>query len=284
MPSLSHKRPHGQPYMLRVLSRAGQFAHLASSDIEEALDELYDHTFRSRIAGSPIEAYAEKAVPLAFVKAARGRLLTERAYDATTAWYVAKTLGVSCCLCLRVDYPGATLLDRRFGPFYCPTHLRTGNDSRKRDGSYVRPSCGGPLPFCCACAAALSNWVWRNHGLGIQNPVDDHTIFASAAWLVTNRTFRERVQENAYRASELRFDPRRIQTWGRRSLRGKTATCDECGGKRAYKAKTCRSCFRKGASAAATERWQRLRADQAPPIGGEDVQDCCDHRHRLCGA
>jgi hypothetical protein len=259
MPSLSHKRLHSHAYMLRVLSRAGQFAHLAPSDIGGALDELYDHNFRARIADQTLDCYAEAAVPIAFVKAQRGRLLAEKAYDARAAHYVAKTLGVTCCLCLDVDYASTELLDRRFGPFFCPTHLRCGNDTRTSTGEYVRPARSGPLPFCQACARALSNWVWRNWGLARARQVPDEIAFASVSWLMTNRPFRERVQDNAHRAHLLRFDPRRIPAWGNGRITSRRLACEQCGSPRSRRAKTCRECFRQAAPAAAQARADKRR-------------------------
>lgn len=228
MASMSHMRLHTRPYMLRALSRAGQFAHLAPSDIEGALDDLYSRTYRLRIMGTEVAKAAEAAVPWAFVKA--GRLLIAPAYDARTVNYIAHDMGVTCCLCLKVGYDQAPHLDPRFGPFYCPTHLRSGPKT--------------PLPFCYPCGNALANWVWRNFGFNAGQPIGDHAIYAAAAWLVANRTFRERVQDNAYRLAELRFDPRSIQTWGKRPLKSRTRTCERCGGKRSIKAQTCRACFR----------------------------------------
>lgn len=251
MEVLSHTCLHSRPAMVRALSRAGQFAHLPTSVIADTLDELYDPTIRKRIRGEKIEAYAQNAVSWDLFEASQAGILTEPVFKASAAMWVAENAGVTCCLCLDVDYERAPLLHERFGVFFCPTFLRTGDPPR--------PSACGPLPFCLACGRALSNWTWREGGIHWSNEAPDEIMFAAAAWLVTNRTFRERVQDNAHRISELRFDPRRVQAWGKRRVKSRTRTCERCGGKRSIRAKVCRECFREEAPAAAQARWDQRR-------------------------
>ena len=247
MPSLSHRKLHGRAQMLRALSRAGQFAHVPVANLAENLDELYDIEFRLRLGR---HAPSEMAVPLALVKARESGWLTEPGYDAKTIDYIAMWEGVCCCLCLRVDRPVGPAtpytIPKGFALFVCPTFLRVEGPERFDD----QP------PLCLPCRHALGNKLWRDYGIH-ERPDTEAVWSALLAWLLANRSFRERVEANASKVNELRFDPRRIPARGRRSSK---VVCESCGGKRSPKALTCRACFREGASAAAQARWDVRRA------------------------
>lgn len=188
--------------MIRAISRAGQFAHLEPSQVAWHLDRLYDISARTQWLGDRRYTYEERAdlaeasVPMALVRARRGRLLAAPAYEADTANFIASELGAICCLCLAVEYPTyfpPLDVDGRdsFHCFFSKTHLR-----------------GTGVPSLCSeCVDQLR---FKMRAISPDASVEPDVRPLALAWLAANPRFRARVKANARRASELKFDPRRI--------------------------------------------------------------------------
>lgn len=250
MPSLSYKKLHGRGAILRALGRAGQFAHVPIADIGERLDNLYDVNYRLRIGHT--HAAHELAVPFVLVKARESRLFAEPHFDARTVDFLAYVEGVVCCLCLQISRPvgGAGLygVPKGFIMHVCPTFLR----AEGRDAFDDQP------PLCLDCRRAVANRLWRENGM--HKVPDTPDLWSSIlAWLAANTSFRARVSEHSVNLHGIRFDPRRIPTWGKGPITIRQSVCKQCGSSCSPRAQTCRECFRQAAPAAAQARSDKRR-------------------------
>lgn len=199
--------------MVRVLMRAGQFAHLDQATIEAKLDELWNPNLRfAKHEGRYSNDGEEEAVPWVLVKAKA--YISEPLYDANTINFIGSAEGVTCCLCLNIEkVPGYAVhhwVPSDFIHHVCPTFLRHAgprNEWNKREwGQYGQP-------LCSHCRRAISNKLWREYGMN-DPKVPRDAWNGVLAHLAANPVFRKRVLLHANNLARLRFDPRVVPTRG----------------------------------------------------------------------
>jgi hypothetical protein len=198
--------------MLRVLMRAGQFAHLSEAELGRSLDGLWDTDGRAEWLAEGEGHYyratwAERAVSLALVKASDMGLMPRGYFDIQTVDWIARTEPTLCCLCLHVGetFKGNYDVPVEFVSYVCPT-FETFDAPY-----YVR------RPICGPCSWIVANWERGNAGIG-NRPQPHPLAYGPDLWnwvlsrVVMNEKFQERVRLNASNVNLLRFDPRRDQT------------------------------------------------------------------------
>lgn len=183
MPSISGKRLHTFPYMLKVLLRAAQFAHLSRRIIERELSELYKDS--SRLKDGDRTAYVDKAVPDVLIKLHRAG--QPMFYDAMGVLdHFIYKYGVLCPICFASHGGG-------YGPkildlFMSPQFLRMETER------YYYST------ICRSCYDSMCRFYKNKR---IETREDCVTCLC---WLLNNTTFRTRLKANGWR--KLRFDPR----------------------------------------------------------------------------
>ena len=200
--------------MLRVMLTAGQFAHVTPDQIESALDDLYDPSVRfdAEWGRNYNHHGCDDAVPYTLVKADQAGFLTERCYDCQTIHYFGRVAGIVCCLCLEIESERAYFnsgvgwsVPDSFVSFVCPTYLRAETTMRMPGGMPVTQS---GIPMCGRCIKAVGSKLWRDNG-GKWLEGNDALYLPALTWLLTNPSFRKRIERNAGNLSRLRFDPRK---------------------------------------------------------------------------
>lgn len=204
MPILSERTLHTRTEMVRVLMRAGQFAHLGEADFNRSLDSLWNIDERLTWISDGATSYhpstwAERAVSIALLKAAETGLIPKDYFDAQTIDFVARTEPTLCCLCHSISdtFKGVYDISLGFAVYACPTFYALDVPY------YVR------RPFCGACSWAISARIKQERDNPQPIPHGEYLWGAVLAWIVASPKFRERASENFGNRSRLRFDPRR---------------------------------------------------------------------------
>jgi hypothetical protein len=180
MPHISNKRLHTAAYMLRALSRAGQFAHLPVRWIEQDLALLYkQHAHREW------SDYARQAVSEDVYRLHRAGVIPKMYSAAGTLQFFSIRYGSLCALC-RSTSCDCGWGSPRLSFFIAPTYLHV------QDGNLTGMICRQ----CSSNLPSLPSYDNRD------------AIAASLAVLITRKAFLRREQENRNRW--LRFDPCRI--------------------------------------------------------------------------
>lgn len=213
MDGLDHTKLHTRAEMVRVLMRAGQFAHLSEADFVRSLDSLWDISVRMAWLSEGETHYhhstwAERAVSIGLVKAAETGLMKRGYFDARAVDWIARTEPTLCCLCLNIGetFKGVYDIPLEFTAYVCPTFETYAAPY------YVR------RPFCGPCSWAIASGVRVEEGTTsdlrrrtFRSRLDhSEDVWNSVlARLTQNAKFRDRVMTNADNATALRFDPRR---------------------------------------------------------------------------
>ncbi len=208
----SNKTLHTRAEMVRVLLRAGQFAHLTEADFNRSLTSLWNIDDRLAWIDEGSTAYhratwAERAVSIGLVKAAETGLMVPDYFDVQAVDWVARTEPTLCCLCLEISDPfkGCYDIPLAFAKFVCPAFEVVAAPY------YVR------RPFCGACSWMIGSGVRTDADLRFNSavslndrlPPGDDLWTSILARMINNRKFRDRVHERRANVRKLRFDPRR---------------------------------------------------------------------------
>lgn len=194
MPHISSRRLHTRDHMSRVLSAAGQFAHLNAREIDGALADLYRSN--ARFDGDGDLAASRAAVSDDLVRLHRGRLI-QMVYDAAgTIGFVTERYGSVCPLCHALEFSSYTLRGGyKLSFLVSPKFLAVApTDKELTNGALCRDCWEG---------------LFRVYGPGPWWHDDTNMMVSALAALVAKQTFRARVSSNKFR--RLRFDPRRVR-------------------------------------------------------------------------
>jgi hypothetical protein len=182
MPHISDKRLHTAAYMLRVLSRAGQFAHVAVRSIEQDLASLYTERGRSL----DDNCYSREAVSDELYGLYRARVIPKMYPAANTIRFLTHRHGSLCALCRDTAFDGMGWGTARLSFFVAPTFLHVQNNDSYALGCLCR-NCFFEMPP-----------TFENR----------EAMVASLTVLITRKRFLHREAE--HRDRWMRFDPCRI--------------------------------------------------------------------------